>query len=103
MPSSRESSQPRDPTRFPALQVDSLPSEPPESKYSFEFRKLLDVANCSQLPFASAANIGIIYEHLQNHSLKHREEQENTCSALLENNASLDLMLWEWEDEKPPK
>ena len=29
MPSFRESSQPRDQPRFPAMQVDSLPSEPP--------------------------------------------------------------------------
>ena len=39
MPSSRASSQPRDQTSFPALQVDSLPFEPPEKfgqRYVYE-------------------------------------------------------------------
>lgn len=45
----------------------------------------------------------LIYEYLQNPSLKHVEEQENVCSELLENNASLEFMLSGWEDGRPPK
>lgn len=37
----------------------------------------------------------LIHDYLQNHSLQHEEEQDHGCSALLENDASLEFMRFE--------
>ena len=51
MPSSRGSSRPRDQTRSPALQADSLPSEPPDLSQSDPFNALPNLQHYYSVPF----------------------------------------------------
>ena len=74
MPSSRESSPPRDRTRSPALQADSLPSEPPGILYIMDKSSWVSPLSCS-----------IISDHRVAQMVKHlsamRETQVQSLGA----------------------